>query len=64
MRPFARGRPGIGLALSEAKRRKRLEDWTMGLKRLFADAMRDKAALKEALGKNLWSAPLLQGLCR
>ena len=31
------------------------------LKRLLADTMLDNAALKDLLGKNVWSAPLLQG---
>lgn len=46
---------------SEAKRLKGLEDENARLKRLLADAMLDNAALKDLLGKNVWSAPLLQG---
>ena len=52
-----------GMDVSEAKRLKGLEDENARLKRLLADAMLDNAALKDLLGKNVWSAPLLQG-CR
>ncbi len=47
--------------VSEAKRLKALEDENAKLKRLLADTMLDNAALKDLLGKNVWSAPLLQG---
>lgn len=47
--------------VSEAKRLKGLEDENARLKRLLADAMLDNAALKDLLGRNAWSAPLLQG---
>ena len=50
-----------GLEVSEAKRLKSLEDENGKLKRLLADAMSDNAALKDLLGKNVWSAPSLQG---
>lgn len=50
-----------GLDVSDAKRLKALEDENAKLKRLLADAMLDTAALKELLGKNVWSAPPLQG---
>jgi len=40
-----------GLDVSEAKRRKALEDENAKLKRLLADAMLDNAALKDLLGK-------------
>jgi len=50
-----------GMDVSEAKRLKGLEDENARLKRLLADAMLDNAALKDLLGKNVWSAPLLQG---
>ena len=38
------------------------KDENARLKRLLADAMFDNAALKDLLGKNVWSTPLLQGL--
>ena len=31
------------------------------LKRMYADVSMQNDLLKEALGKNVWSAPLLQG---
>ena len=40
-----------GMDVSEAKRRKTLEDENTRLKRLLADAMLDNAALKDLLGK-------------
>jgi putative transposase len=40
-----------GLEVSEAKRLKTLEDENTRLKRLFADAMLDNAALKDLVGK-------------
>ncbi|SDO01281.1 putative transposase [Ensifer sp. YR511] len=51
-----------GMDVSEAKRLKRLEDENTKLKRLLADAMLDNAALKDLLGKNVWSAPSVQGV--
>ena len=48
-----------GMDVSEAKRLKTLEDTK--LKRLLADAMLDNAALKDLLGKNVWSASSVQG---
>jgi putative transposase len=50
-----------GMDVSEAKRLKSLEDENTRLKRLLADAMLDNAALKDLLGKNVWSAPSVQG---
>ena len=50
-----------GLEVSEAKRLKALEDENAKLKRMLADAMLDNVALKDLLGKNVWSAPSLQG---
>ena len=50
-----------GMDVSEAKRLKSLEDENARLKRLLADAMLDNAALKDLLGKNVWSAPSGQG---
>ena len=51
-----------GMEVSEAKRLKTLEDENTKLKRLLADAMLDNAALKDLLGKNVWSAPSVQGV--
>ena len=42
-----------GLEVSDAKRLKALEDENAKLKRLLADAMLDKAALKDLLSKNV-----------
>jgi putative transposase len=50
-----------GMDVSDAKRLKALEDENGKLKRMLADAMLDNVALKDLLGKNVWSAPLLQG---
>ena len=52
-----------GLDVSEARRLKALEDENAKLKRMLADTMLDNVALKDLLGKNVWSAPSLQG-CR
>jgi len=40
-----------GMEVSDAKRLKALEDENAKLKRLLADAMLDKAALKDPLGR-------------
>ena len=50
-----------GMDVPEAKRMKGLADENARLKRLLADAMLDNAALKDLLGKNVWSAPSVQG---
>jgi putative transposase len=50
-----------GMDVSEAKRLKTLDDENTKLKRLLADAMLDNAALKDLLGKNVWSASSVQG---
>jgi putative transposase len=50
-----------GMDVSEAKRLKQLEDENAKLKKLLAESMLDVATLREALGKNVWSAPSLQG---
>ena len=50
-----------GMEVSEARRLKTLEDENTRLKRMLAEAMLDNAALKELLGKNVWSAPSVQG---
>ena len=42
-----------GLELSEAKRLRGLESGNAKLKKLFADAMLDNAALKDLLAKNM-----------
>ena len=42
-----------GLELSEAKRLRGLESENAKLKKLFADAMLDNAALKDLLAKNM-----------
>jgi putative transposase len=46
-----------GMDVSEAKRLKGLEDENARLKKLLADSMLDNSALKDLLGKNVWSAP-------
>lgn len=50
-----------GMDVSEAKRLKSLEDENAKLKRMLAEAMLDNVALKDLLGKNVWSAPSVQG---
>ena len=50
-----------GLDVSEARRLRTLEDENTKLKRMLADAMLDNVALKDLLGKNVWSAPSVQG---
>jgi putative transposase len=50
-----------GLEVSEAKRLKALEDENKKLKKLLAESMLDVATLREMLGKNVWSAPSMQG---
>jgi putative transposase len=50
-----------GMKVEEAKRLKVLEQENSKLKRLLADSMLDIEALKVALGRNVWSAPHLQG---
>ena len=50
-----------GMDVSEAKRLRALEEENRTLKKLLAEAMLDQAALKELLGKNVWSAPSVQG---
>ena len=49
-----------GMTVSEARRLKELEHENARLKRLLAEAELDKAALKDLLGRNVWSAPDLQ----
>ena len=40
---------------------KAMEDENRRLKRMYADLSMQADLLKEALGKNVWSTPLLQG---
>ena len=40
---------------------KTIEDENRRLKKMFAELSMQNELLKEALGKNVWSAPLLQG---
>lgn len=40
---------------------KAMEEENRRLKRMYADLSMQNDLLKEALGKNVWSAPLLQG---
>ena len=49
-----------GMEVSEAKRLKALEEENAKLKKLLAESMMDVSTLREMLGKNVWSAPLLQ----
>lgn len=51
-----------GLLPSEMKRLRQLEDENNRLKKIVADLTLDKAMLQDVLSKNVWSAPLLQGL--
>ena len=51
-----------GMDVSEARRLRSLEDENAKLKRMLADAMLDNVALKDLLGKNVWSAPSVQGI--
>ena len=46
---------------ADSPHQKTLEDENAKLKRLLADAMLDNAALKDLLGKNVWSASSVQG---
>ena len=50
-----------GMDVSEARRLRTLEDENAKLKRMLADSMLDNVALKDRLGKNVWSAPSVQG---
>ena len=49
------------MEVSEAKRLKALEEENARLKKLLAESMMDVATLREMLGKNVWSAPSMQG---
>ena len=50
-----------GMEISEARKLKALEEENRKLKKLLAESMLDVSTLKEMLGKNVWSAPSLQG---
>ena len=50
-----------GLEVSEARRLKALEEENARLKKLLAESMMDVSTLREMLGKNVWSAPSVQG---
>src|SRR5690349_5053213 len=50
-----------GMEVSDARKLKALEEENRKLKKLLAESMLDVATLREALGKNVWSAPSLQG---
>ena len=51
-----------GLLPTEIRRLKQLEDENNKLKRIVADLSLDKEMLQDALRRNVWSAPSLQGL--
>lgn len=50
-----------GMDASMMSQMKAMEDENRRLKRMYADLGMQNDLLKEALGKNVWSAPLLQG---
>jgi putative transposase len=50
-----------GMEVSDARRLRALDDENRKLKKLLAESMLDVATLREALGKNVWSAPSVQG---
>jgi len=50
-----------GMNVYEAKGLRALEDENAKLKKLLADQMLEAAALRKLLGKNVWSAPSVQG---
>jgi putative transposase len=49
------------MEVSEAKGLKALEEENARLKKLLAESMMDVSTLREMLGKNVWSAPSVQG---
>lgn len=51
-----------GMNVSDAKRLKELEVENARLKRLLANSLLEGEAMKEALQKNVWSAPSLQDI--
>lgn len=50
-----------GMDASMVSQMKAMEEENRRLKRMYADLSMQADLLKEALGKNVWSAPLLQG---
>ena len=52
-----------GMDASMVSQMKVMEEENRRLKRMYADLSMQADLLKEALGKNVWSAPLLQGFC-
>ena len=50
-----------GMDASMVSQMKAMEEENRRLKRMYADLSMQNDLLKEALGKNVWSAPLLQG---
>ena len=53
-----------GMTVSEAKRRKALEDGTATLKRRLAGQLLDRAAMKELLSRKWWHPPRSARLSR
>jgi putative transposase len=49
-----------GMAVSETRRLKELEAENSKLKKLLAESELDKSTSKDLLGRNVWSASLLQ----
>lgn len=50
-----------GMDVSDARKPKALKDKNAKLKKLLAEAMLDKAILKDVAAKNVWSASSVQG---
>lgn len=50
-----------GMVTSDVAKLRSLEDENRRLKKLLAEQMLDNAVLKDLLGKNVWSAPSVQG---
>ena len=50
-----------GMDASMVSQMKAMEDENRRLKKMFAELSMQNELLKEALGKKVWSAPLLQG---
>lgn len=51
-----------GMSVSDAKRLRELETQNARLKKLLAESMLENEVTREALRKNVWSAPHLQAL--
>ena len=51
-----------GLLPTEMRRLKQLEDENSKLRKVVADLSLDKEMLQDALRRNVWSAPPMQGL--